>query len=143
MALIGSLLMLAATVVGPFLPVFRNDFADRPEVAAHAAARPITAARPRPPKPAKPAAAVKTDPTVTASRSEAGSAGVNPAAAAVLQNGAGLYGAGGAGAVGAGAAASGQSGMERRGPRTVRRPFHPHPRPHRTGRVMWRAEPTP
>ncbi|MDN4610499.1 hypothetical protein [Arthrobacter burdickii] len=115
LALIGSLLMVAATVVGPFLPVFRNDFADRPETPAHTVARPITAARPRPPKPAKPAAEAKDGPTVTASRSESGSAGVNPAAAAVRQNGAGLYGAGGAGAVGAGAAASGQSGMEREG----------------------------
>ncbi|BBE23918.1 hypothetical protein MN0502_28010 [Arthrobacter sp. MN05-02] len=109
LALIGSLAMLAATVTGPFLPVFRNDFAERPEVPAHAAARPITAARPRPAK--QPEAGAKTRQASTTSGT--GKAGVNPAAAAVLQNGAGLYGAGGAGAVGAGAAASGQSGMER------------------------------
>ncbi|MHA7217683.1 hypothetical protein ACX80L_02205 [Arthrobacter sp. MDT1-48-3] len=113
LALIGSLAMLAATVTAPFLPVFRNDFAERPEVPAPAAARPITAARPRPkqPKQPKPEAGAKTRQAPTTSGP--GTAGVNPAAAAVLQNGAGLYGAGGAGAVGAGAAASGQSGMER------------------------------
>lgn len=106
-ALIGALGMVAATVVGPFLPVIKDDFAGRPEVPAHTAARPIAAARPRPPKPAKPA-----EEKTGASRSA--HSGVNPAAAAVLQNGAGMYGAGGAGAVGAGAAASGQSGLERR-----------------------------
>ncbi|MBG6224475.1 hypothetical protein IWX63_001034 [Arthrobacter sp. CAN_A2] len=135
-ALIGALGMLAATVLAPFLPVLKEDFADRPEVPAHPAARSITAARPRPAKPAKPAsgesagttadAAATAGPAKDAAAIEAPAkdaagwaprfgrkdkAGVNPAAAAVLQNGAGLYGAGGAGAVGAGAAASGQSGM--------------------------------
>ncbi|WP_147394282.1 DUF4118 domain-containing protein [Arthrobacter cheniae] len=126
LALIGSLGMLAATVVGSFLPVIRNDFADRPEIPAHTAARPITAARPRPPKPARAAPEAKPrakDETTTAATSapvrssdrarRSPEDGVNPAAAAVRQNGAGLYGAGGAGAVGAGAAASGQSGLER------------------------------
>ncbi len=122
LALIGSLAMLAATVAGPFLPVIKNDFVDRPEVAAHTAARPITAARPRPPKPAKPAPAATSGTASADSRPgqgrghhdvPSGQAGVNPAAAILLQNGAGLYGAGGAGAVGAGAAASGQSGLER------------------------------
>ncbi|WP_146069619.1 PrgI family protein [Arthrobacter sp. B0490] len=113
-ALIGSLGMLAATVAGPFLPVLKDDFADRPEVPALTAARPITAARPRPPKPAKPAAELEAGPVPSSSRTDSPSpAGVNPAAAGVRQNGAGLYGAGGAGAVGAGAAAAGQSGMER------------------------------
>lgn len=125
LALIGSLGMLAATVAGPFLPVIKDDFADRPEVPAHTAARPITAARPRPPKPVKPAEATA-DSSDAPSRAGSGMSfgagsrtgepdrpGVNPAAAAVRQNGAGLYGAGGAGAVGAGAAASGQSGLER------------------------------
>ncbi|WP_052273888.1 hypothetical protein [Arthrobacter sp. L77] len=136
-ALIGALGMLTATVLAPFLPVLKDDFADRPEVPAHPVARSITAAQPRPAKPAKPArekqALTTTDTgaldapgtdtaaTGTAASDTASSAprfgrkeksGVNPAAAAVLQNGAGLYGAGGAGAVGAGAAASGQSGME-------------------------------
>lgn len=110
-ALIGSLGMIAATVVGPFLPVIKDDFAGRPEVPAHTAARPIAAARPRPPKPAKPAEA---RPGSGTGASHPAHSGVNPAAAAVLQNGAGMYGAGGAGAVGAGAAASGQSGLERR-----------------------------
>ncbi|MHA7208662.1 PrgI family protein [Arthrobacter sp. MDT1-65] len=113
-ALVGSLGMLAATVVGPFLPVLKDDFTDRPEIPALPAARPITAARPRPPKPAKPAAEVEAGPAPSSSRTNSSSpAGVNPAAAGVRQNGAGLYGAGGAGAVGAGAAAAGQSGMER------------------------------
>ena len=120
-ALIGSLGMLAATVVGPFLPGIKNDFADRPEVPARTAARPITAAQPRPPKAPKPPKPARTagdapgtgsDPVVSRPV-QGGQAGINPAAAAVRQNGAGLYGAGGAGAVGAGAAASGQSGMER------------------------------
>ncbi len=113
-ALIGSLAMLATTVVGPFLPTIRNDFADRPEVPAHLAARPITAARPRPPKPAKPASGSSAEPVPgTGSTGRTEHARVNPAAAAVRQNGAGLYGAGGAGVVGAGPAASGQSGLER------------------------------
>lgn len=133
LALIGSLAMLAATVAGPFLPVIKNDFVDRPEVSAHTAARPIIAARPRPPKPAKPAPAAEPAPAATPGAATPGTAstdflpgqgqahdavpsgqvGVNPAAATLLQNGAGLYGAGGAGVVGAGAAASGQSGLER------------------------------
>ncbi|OUM43026.1 hypothetical protein CI784_09395 [Arthrobacter agilis] len=157
-ALLGALAMLATTVVGPFLPVFRNDFAERPEVVAHAAARPITTARPRPsastssPKdeqhPGEAFGSTRdaddsgaTDGTGTAAgklgsglRARIGAMtgrgstaddspsasadysepGINPAAAAVRQNGAGLYGAGGAGAVGAGPAASGQSGLERR-----------------------------
>ncbi|WP_247827107.1 hypothetical protein [Arthrobacter antioxidans] len=139
-ALIGALGMLTATVLAPFLPVLKDDFADRPEVPAHPAARPITAAQPRPAKPAKPAKPAREKPALTTTDTGALDApatdtaatdtaatdtaastprfgrkeksGVNPAAAAVLQNGAGLYGAGGAGAVGAGAAASGQSGME-------------------------------
>ncbi|MDQ0736043.1 hypothetical protein [Arthrobacter agilis] len=111
-ALIGSLGMLAATVVAPFLPVLKDDFADRPEVPARTAARPITPARPRPPKPAKPAPQGETG-SVPGDTDEPSPAKVNPAAAGVRQNGAGLYGAGGAGAVGAGAAAAGQSGMER------------------------------
>ena len=129
LALIGSLGMVAATVAGPFLPVLKNDFSDRPEVPARVAARPITLARPRPAKPAKPAKEAKeakpsaqvtqssrrvtSGPVDSSDAGQPDSGGVNPAAAAVLQNGAGLYGAGGAGAVGAGAAASGQSGMER------------------------------
>ncbi|WP_422390603.1 hypothetical protein [Arthrobacter sp. N1] len=143
LALIGALGMLAATVVGPFLPVVRNDFEDRPEVAAHRTARPMTAAGPRPPRPEKvekaekaekpgkvlkaekSLASVTTGPATGDAGSSAapgrsgatdrGRAGddINPAAAAVRQNGAGLYGAGGAGVVGAGAAASGQSGLER------------------------------
>lgn len=148
LALIGALGMLAATVVGPFLPVVRNDFEDRPEVAAHRMARPMTAAGPRPPRPEKaekPEAALKAEKPGKALKAEKSAASVtsgpatggagssaapggsgatdrgraanviNPAAAAVRQNGAGLYGAGGAGAVGAGAAASGQSGLERSG----------------------------
>ena len=43
-ALIGGLVMLTATVVAPFLPVLKDDFADRPETPAHRAARSITAA---------------------------------------------------------------------------------------------------
>lgn len=58
-ALLGSLALLAATVVGPYLPVVRNDFLERPESAAHPLARPITAAKPRPPKPAKTASPSK------------------------------------------------------------------------------------
>jgi hypothetical protein len=76
------------------------------------AARPITAARPRPPKPAKPAAPVEAA-AAPASTGPTSPSGINPAAAGVRQNGAGLYGAGGAGAVGAGAAAAGQAGIER------------------------------
>lgn len=115
-ALIGSLGMVAATVVGPFLPLVKDDFAQRPEVPAHPAARPITAARPRPPKPAEPVepAEATASPAAPVPRSgQPHQVGINPAAAAVRQNGAGLYGAGGAGVVGAGPAASGQSGMER------------------------------
>lgn len=120
-ALIGSLGMLAATVAGPFVPVVKDDFADRPEVPAHYSARPITAARPRPPKPPKPAESKPADIAPAESTSAASAAtavrddraGINPAAAAVRQNGAGLYAAGGAGVIGAGAAASGQSGIER------------------------------
>jgi hypothetical protein len=119
-ALIGSLAMLAGTVAGPFLPTIRNDFADRPEVPAHPVARPMTAARPRPSKPAKPVSDPNTVPVSGPESSrQAEHSRVNPAAAAVRQNGAGLYGAGGAGVVGAGPAASGQSGLEReasRGP---------------------------
>ncbi|WP_434995031.1 hypothetical protein [Arthrobacter sp. Ld5] len=121
-ALIGGLVMLTATVLAPFLPVLKDDFADRPEVPAHPAARSITAAQPRPAKPVKEDAAAQPALTKdTAAKDAAPSgprfgrkdkSGVNPAAATVLQNGAGLYGVGGAGAVGAGAAASGQSGME-------------------------------
>ncbi|WP_104168038.1 hypothetical protein [Arthrobacter sp. SX1312] len=140
-ALIGALGMLTATVLAPFLPVLKDDFADRPEVPAHPVARSITAAQPRPAKPAseKPAPSSKDTGALDApakdtagldapAKDTAGWAsrfgrkdksGVNPAAAAVLQNGAGLYGAGGAGAVGAGAAAAGQSGME---PGTARTP---------------------
>ncbi len=116
-ALIGSLGMVAATVVGPFLPIIKDDFAGRPEVPAHRLARPIAAARPRPPKPPKPAEASTIPGAVGPRSGHPGQAGVNPAAAAVLQNGAGLYGAGGAGAVGAGAAASGQSGLAATGGR--------------------------
>lgn len=114
-ALIGSLGMLAASVVAPFLPVLKDDFTDRPEVPARTAARPITAARPRPPKPAKPAAPAAPAETAAApgSTGRTSPSGINPAAAGVRQNGAGLYGAGGAGAVGAGAAAAGQAGIER------------------------------
>ncbi len=114
-ALIGSLGMLAASVVAPFLPVLKDDFAERPEVPARTAARPITAARPRPPKPPKPAKPAPPVDTAAADGSpdRTSASGINPAAAGVRQNGAGLYGAGGAGAVGAGAAAAGQSGIER------------------------------
>ncbi|MHA7240165.1 hypothetical protein [Arthrobacter sp. TMS1-12-1] len=122
-ALIGALAMLASTVLAPVLPVLKDDFADRPEVPAHPAARAITAARPRPAKPAEPAPAATDASALDApAKDTAGWAsrfgrkdksGVNPAAAPVLQNGAGLYGAGGAGVVGAGPAASGQSGLER------------------------------
>ncbi|MEG9249320.1 hypothetical protein V6S67_14625 [Arthrobacter sp. Soc17.1.1.1] len=108
-ALIGSLGMLAASVVAPFLPVLKDDFTDRPEVPARTAARPITAARPRPPKPAAPAETA----AAPGSTGRTSPSGINPAAAGVRQNGAGLYGAGGAGAVGAGAAAAGQAGIER------------------------------
>ncbi|WP_394248429.1 hypothetical protein [Arthrobacter pityocampae] len=161
-ALIGALIMLAATVVAPFLPVLKDDFADRPETPAHPVARAITAAQPRPAKPEAPArekqasakagdtkagdtkagdtkAAVTDAPATDAPASGSAASGsaasafrfgrkdkseVNPAAAPVLQNGAGLYGAGGAGAVGAGAAASGQSGME---PGTARSSAAPAP----------------
>ncbi len=113
-ALIGSLGMLAATVAGPFVPVVKDDFVDRPEVPAHYSARPITAARPRPPKPPKPPKPAESQPAASApTTAQDDRAGINPAAAAVRQNGAGLYAAGGAGVVGAGAAASGQSGIER------------------------------
>ncbi|MHA7283364.1 cation diffusion facilitator family transporter [Arthrobacter sp. TMS2-4] len=132
-ALIGGLIMLTATVLAPFLPVLKDDFADRPETSAHPAARSITAAQPRPAKPVKDAPEKQALTTDTGSTNAASTdapakdtaasgfrfgrkdkSGVNPAAAGVLQNGAGLYGAGGAGAVGAGAAAAGQSGMEPR-----------------------------
>ncbi len=117
--LLGALAMMTATVLAPFLPVLKNDFVDRPEVPAHAVARPMTAARPRPEKSekpeklAKPAAEGATaSPVASSPGSQHGKGLINPAAAGVRQNGAGLYGAGGAGAVGAGAAASGQSGLE-------------------------------
>ncbi|WP_298253823.1 hypothetical protein [uncultured Arthrobacter sp.] len=134
LGLIGSLALIATTVVGPYLPVIRNDFLDRPEVPAHRLARPATAARPRPAKPPKasdeslsearsdtvadgpgtssrvfgddPSAHSASDDRVSDHRG-----GINPAVAIPRQNGAGLYGAGAAGAVGAGVAASGQSGL--------------------------------
>lgn len=48
LALLGSLGMVAATVIAPFLPVLKTDFVDRPEVPAHPVARPMTASVPRP-----------------------------------------------------------------------------------------------
>ncbi|THJ68419.1 hypothetical protein E8P82_00415 [Arthrobacter echini] len=129
-ALIGSLALLAATIFGPFLPVIRNDFLERPEVPAHRLARPITQARPRPAKPSLESSAPSAEPVIDASPeffstssavrdSGATVSGprpdverINPAAAPVHQNGAGLYGAAGAGAVGAGEATAGQSGID-------------------------------
>lgn len=129
LGLIGSLALIATTVVGPYLPVIRNDFLDRPEVPAHRLARPVTAARERPAKPPKASlesvSEVRSD---TSSDDHSTSSpvlgddasigaepdhrnGINPAVAIPRQNGAGLYGAGAAGAVGAGVAASGQSGL--------------------------------
>ncbi len=129
LGLIGSLALIATTVVGPYLPVVRNDFLDRPEVPAHRLARPVTAARPRPAKPPKASresvSEVRSDTSeddhstsspVLGDDASTGAAsdhrnGINPAVAIPRQNGAGLYGAGAAGAVGAGVAASGQSGL--------------------------------
>ena len=61
-ALIGSLVLLAATVLARFIPFFAGDFLDRAEVPAHVMAREsaVPVRKPKPakaPKPAKPAAA--------------------------------------------------------------------------------------
>ena len=60
-ALIGSLVLLAATVLARFIPFFAGDFLDRAEVPAHVMAREsaVPVRKPKPakaPKPAKPSA---------------------------------------------------------------------------------------
>jgi hypothetical protein len=60
-ALIGSLVLLAATVLARFIPFFAGDFLDRTEVPAHVMAREsaVPVRKPKPakvPKPAKPSA---------------------------------------------------------------------------------------
>lgn len=60
-ALIGSLVLLAATVLARFIPFFAGDFLDRAEVPAHVMAREsaVPVRKPRPAKAPKPAKAAK------------------------------------------------------------------------------------
>jgi hypothetical protein len=65
-ALIGSLVLLATTVLAPFIPFFAGDFLDRAEVPAHVMAResavPVQKPKaPKAPKPAKPSDAKPVD----------------------------------------------------------------------------------
>lgn len=121
-ALIGSLVLLAATVLARYIPFFAGDFLDRAEVPAHIMARDsaVPVRKPKAPKEPKPAAAA----TGAAAVPGAASAGVSAShgaashtspshgATAVGQPGrggtptvtAGAAGAGAAGAAGAGAA---------------------------------------
>lgn len=124
-ALIGSLVLLAATVLARYIPFFAGDFLDRAEVPAHIMARDsaVPVRKPKAPKEPKPAAAA----TGAAAVPGAASAGVSAShgaashtspshgATAVGQPGrggtptvtagaGGVAGAGAAGAAGAGAA---------------------------------------
>lgn len=88
--LIGSLVFVAATVFGRFLPYLSADFANRAEVPAHVVARDAVAPTPKPrapkepkaPKPAKPSAAGATSADQVSSHADIPTAAVAPSAAA-------------------------------------------------------------
>ncbi|WP_426996906.1 hypothetical protein [Pseudarthrobacter sp. N5] len=88
-ALIGSLLLLSATVLARFIPYFAGDFLGRMESPAHPVAResavPVQKPRtPKAPKPAKPAAGTASDSPARPAGSSAEGARVTGAAAAVV-----------------------------------------------------------
>jgi hypothetical protein len=132
-ALIGSLVLLAATVLARYIPFFAGDFLGRAEVPAHIMARDsaVPVRKPKAPKEPKPAAAAPGASSTGASAAAAApvaSTGPEPrgpvsashGATAVGQpgrgatqagtSGAGTVGAAGAGAAAAGAAAAGAAG---------------------------------
>lgn len=88
--LIGSLVFVAATVFGRFLPYLSADFANRAEVPAHVVARDAVAPTPKPrapkepkaPKPATPSAAGATSADQVSSHADIPTAAVAPSAAA-------------------------------------------------------------
>lgn len=123
MALIGSLVLLAATVLARFIPFFAGDFLDRAEVPAHVMAREsaVPVRKPKPakaPKPAKPADAKPADakpalqsPTAAgqyaAGQTSGGGTFGSPAAAAGTAGAAGVAGSSGAAVPGTGSPAAG------------------------------------
>lgn len=123
-ALIGSLVLFAATVLARFIPFFAGDFLDRAEVPAHIAAR-ESAVPARAPKAPKPAKSSEQGPTAggqkavgglfggqkfggkSAAQAEAQAPARGGATAVTPTAGAGTFGAAtGAGATGAGIAPS-------------------------------------
>jgi hypothetical protein len=113
-ALIGSLVLLAATVLARYIPFFAGDFLDRAEVPAHIMARDSAVPVRKPKAPKEPKAAAAT-PGASGASAGAASAGVlsGTAAGASVSHGAASHGSAshGATAIGqtgtAGAAAAG------------------------------------
>ncbi|MFE4545309.1 hypothetical protein [Arthrobacter sp. NPDC056727] len=107
-ALIGSLVLLAATVLARYIPFFAGDFLDRAEVPAHIMARDsaVPVRKPRAPKEPKPAAA---KPGVSQGAS-AGAAPVGPDARGPVTRGPVSHGATAVGQPAQGAAQAGPAG---------------------------------
>jgi uncharacterized membrane protein YeaQ/YmgE (transglycosylase-associated protein family) len=130
-ALIGSLVLLAATVLARYIPFFAGDFLDRAEVPAHIMAREsaVPVRKPKAPKEPKPASAATGAAAVPGAASAGVSASHGAASHASPSHGAtvvgqpgrggtptvtagagGVAGAGAAGAAGAGAAGAAGAG---------------------------------
>ncbi|MDQ0866748.1 hypothetical protein [Arthrobacter globiformis] len=108
-ALIGSLVLLAATVLARYIPFFAGDFLDRAEVPAHIMARDsaVPVRKPKAPKEPKPAAAAPGAASTRATASHGATAVGQPGGGATQTGTSGASGAGTFGAAGAGAAAAG------------------------------------
>ncbi|MFE5836874.1 hypothetical protein [Arthrobacter sp. NPDC056493] len=117
-ALIGSLVLLAATVLARYIPFFAGDFLDRTEVPAHIMARDsaVPVRKPKAPKEPKPAAAAPGAPSTGSTGASIGATSAGAASAAGTDSrrpvsaGASSHGATAVGQPGHGAAQTGVSG---------------------------------
>ncbi|MFP3462621.1 hypothetical protein R5O87_17400 [Arthrobacter globiformis] len=120
-ALIGSLVLLAATVLGRYIPFFAGDFLDRTEVPAHIMARDsaVPVRKPKAPKEPKPAAAKPGTSSAGASAGaasagvfsgSAAAAGTGPESRGPVSHGPVSHGATAVGRPGQGAAQAGTAG---------------------------------